>query len=78
MNLLELPLLFYVISLLLVVTQQATPTVLALAWVYVGLRITHSVIHLTVNQVIMRMLAFAGSNFVLLALWIVAGLRLFS
>jgi hypothetical protein len=28
--------------------------------------------------VIVRMLVFASSNFVLLALWIVAGLRLFS
>jgi hypothetical protein len=78
MNLLELPVLFYVISLLLVMTQQATPAMCTLAWVYVGLRIAHSLIHLTVNQVIVRMLVFASSNFVLLALWIVVGLRLFS
>jgi hypothetical protein len=78
MNLLELPVLFYVISLLLFITQRTTPAMLALAWVYVGLRMTHSVIHLTVNQVFLRFLVFASSNFVLLALWIVAGLRLFA
>jgi hypothetical protein len=77
MNLLELPVLFYVISLLLVVTGQATPVMHTLAWTYAGLRIAHSLIHLTVNQVIVRMLVFAASNFVLLALWIIAGLRLF-
>ena len=78
MNLLELPVLFYVILLLLLVTGQATPAMHTLAWVYVGLRIVHSLIHLTVNQVIVRMLVFATSNFVLLALWIMAGIRLFS
>jgi len=78
MNLLELPVLFYTISLLLVITQQATPAMHALAWAYVGLRIAHSLFHLLVNQVLVRFAIFALSNFVLLALWIVAGLQIFS
>ncbi|MCL2871595.1 MAG: MAPEG family protein [Betaproteobacteria bacterium] len=78
MNLLELPMLFYTISLLLVITQQATPAMHGLAWTYVGLRIAHSLFHLIVNQVLVRFAIFAASNLVLLALWIVAGLQLFS
>ena len=78
MNLLELPVLFYTITLLLVITQQATPAMHILAWAYVGLRIAHSLFHLIVNQVIVRFVIFAASNLVLLALWIDVGLRLFS
>jgi hypothetical protein len=78
MNLLEMPVLFYVIGLLLVITRQATPAMDALAWGYVALRIMHSVIHLTLNHVSARLLVFAASNAVLLTLWIVAGLRLLS
>lgn len=76
MNLLELPVLFYVISLILLITQQHTDAMLHTAWCYTGLRILHSIIHLTINQVIARMLVFATSNFVLLTLWILAGVRL--
>ena len=78
MSLLELPVLFYAIVLLLVITRQATPAMHALAWVYVGLRIGHSLFHLIVNQVLVRFAIFAVSNLVLIALWAVAGLRLFS
>jgi len=78
MSLLELPVLFYVISLLLVITGQATPAMHTLAWAYVGLRIAHSLFHLIVNQVLVRFAIFAASNFVLLALWIVTGWRLFA
>ena len=77
MNLLEVPLLFYVVSLSLYVTDTATSTALALAWIYVALRAVHSAIHLTYNHVIHRLAAFATSNFVLVALWILftTGLR---
>jgi hypothetical protein len=70
MNLLELPLLFYVVGLLYFVTNRVSATPLVLSWIYVGLRYLHSAIHLTYNNVIHRLIAFASSNFVLLALWI--------
>jgi hypothetical protein len=44
--------------------------VIAAAWIYVGLRLLHSGIHLASNRVRQRLLAFALSNFVLLAMWI--------
>src|SRR5882757_2131453 len=39
MNLLELPMLFYVASLMFFVTNKVDEIVLAVAWIYVGLRI---------------------------------------
>jgi hypothetical protein len=72
MNLLELPMLFYVVCVL---NYVASPTVsaltLGLAWLYVALRAAHSAIHLTYNNVMHRLGVFATSNVVLAALWIV-------
>lgn len=70
MNLLELPVLFYVACLTLYVMQRADGPALGLAWAFVALRVIHSVVHLTYNNVIHRMRWFAASVAVLLALWI--------
>jgi hypothetical protein len=78
MNLLEAPMLFYVACVLLFVTTGVTFLAVALAWAYVALRIVHSLIHLTYNRVQHRLVAFAMSNVVLAALWVVAGARVVS
>lgn len=70
MNLLEMPVLFYVVCTAFYVTGRAAPGVVSLAWAYVGLRLVHSIIHLTYNRVGHRFLAFAASNIVLLVMWI--------
>lgn len=70
MNLLEVPLLFYVVCLCFYVTHLGEPLVLVGAWTYVGLRALHSVVHLSYNKVMHRLSVFALSNFVLLALWL--------
>ena len=75
MNLLEMPMLFYVACLSLYVTRVVDGLVMALAWGYVGLRGLHSLIHLTTNRVVHRLFPFALSNFVLLALWILLIVR---
>lgn len=72
MNLLELPVLFYVVCLLVFVTSSTTPNMIMLAWSYVTLRVIHSLIHLSYNNVMHRLTAFALSNFALISLWIVA------
>lgn len=69
MNLLEMPILFYVACVTLYVTKAADPMALKLAWTYVGLRAAHSVIHLTYNKVVHRLIAFAASNVVLAVIW---------
>ena len=69
MNLLELPLLFYVACLAYFVTDRVNDAALVLAWTYVGLRLAHSAIHVTYNRVRDRLIAFAASNVVLIMLW---------
>lgn len=69
MNLLEMPVLFYVVAIASYVTHHAAGAV-GLAWVYVVLRVLHSLEHLTTNHVRRRLVLFASSNFVLVALWV--------
>ena len=69
MNLLELPLLFYVACLTYLVIGRVDQFALALAWLYVALRIVHSAIHVTYNRVRHRLIAFALSNIVLVSFW---------
>ena len=76
MNLLELPVLFYTVCLLLCISPQHVPASLHLAWCYVILRIAHSIVHLTYNNVIHRFAFFAASNVILLSLWIMTASHL--
>lgn len=70
MNLLEVPVLFYVLSIVAFITQSATAGLILLAWGYFGLRVAHSLIYLTYNHVMHRFLAFAASNVVLVVMWL--------
>ena len=76
MNLLELPMLFYVVCIVLYLTAGASTTAIALAWAYVVLRVVHSVIHLSYNRVVHRLAAFTASNVALVMLWVTAGAHL--
>ena len=76
MNLLELPMLFYVVCIVLYLTAGSSTTTIALAWAFVALRIGHSLIHLTYNRVVHRLAAFTASNVALVVLWMTAGLHL--
>jgi hypothetical protein len=76
MNLLEMPVLFYVVCVALYVTRQVEPGMLVLAWAYVLLRVVHSLIHTTTNRILQRLASFAVSNFVLLAIWIWFAIRI--
>lgn len=73
-SLLELPALFYVVCALLYAGNATSHAAAPLAWAYVCLRVIHSLIHLSHNNVIQRFIVFAISNFILTALWIVAWL----
>jgi hypothetical protein len=70
MNLLEIPVLFYVVCLTLFAARFVDSLDVTLAWIYVGLRAAHSIVHLTYNNVFHRLLLFAASNVVLLLMWI--------
>jgi len=70
MNLLEAPVLFYVLCLSLYATGHVTGVTVSLAWAYVALRLAHSAIHLAYNRILYRFTAYAASNVVLAALWL--------
>ena len=70
MNLLEAPTLFYVVCIAIYVAQLVDPPFIALAWAYFTLRVFHSVIHLTYNNVKHRLGLFAASNVVLVVMWV--------
>ena len=70
MNLLELPVLFYVVCLMAHSLGLVDEVVLILAWLYVALRALHSAIHLGHNNVMHRLFAFTASNFVLGTMWV--------
>ena len=70
MNLLELPVLFYVACLTLVITLRVDAEFVYLAWAFFISRVVHSYVHLTYNNVIHRLSAFALSNLILTIIWI--------
>lgn len=69
-NLFEMPVLFYALCIALYVTRDVTEASLALAWIYVVLRVGHSLIHVTYNKIMHRFAFYAVSNLILLAMWI--------
>lgn len=69
-NLMEVPPLFYIALLLVMLLGKADSTFLWLAWAYVAFRVLHSLVHLTVNEVLPRLTMFLISNVVLLAIWV--------
>ena len=73
-NLFEMPVLFYALVPLLVIAQQATRVQVVLAWLFVLLRLAHSIIHIGRGRVPVRFLVYLGSCAVLLAMWIGFGI----
>jgi hypothetical protein len=70
-NLFELPVLFYVLCIAIAVNGGSTPGLLTAAWVFVGLRALHSLIHVTYNRVMHRFLVYAASAVLLFGMWTV-------
>ena len=77
MNLLEAPVLFYLVCLVTYVTHRVAPAALYMAWTYVALRVLHSAIHLTINRIRYRFAVYALSNFLLLGFWLWLAVGLF-
>ena len=70
MNLLELPVLFYVVCLIIYVTGTTGLVKVSLAWAFVGFRALHTLVHLTINQVLVRLTFFSAAAFTLMLLWV--------
>ncbi len=74
-NQLELPVLFYVLTILAIVTKHADLLFVVMAWVFVLSRIVHAYIHVTSNDLRMRGGSFAVGALVLFAMWIIFVVR---
>jgi len=73
----EAPTVFYVVALTLAMIGQGDGLNAQLGWVYVGLRVLHSLVQATVNKVVVRFAVFALSSLVLIALIVHAAIALF-
>ena len=74
----EAPTVFYAVALVLALTGQGDGVNLTVAWVYVGLRVVHSIFQSTVNRVAPRFLLFVLSSIALMALITQAAMAVFS
>ncbi len=70
----EQPTLFYAVALVLALLDARTGFNTALAWLYVGLRILHSLVQAIVNVVLLRFALFMAASFVLLLMTVRAAL----
>ena len=75
-NQLELPVLFYVLTILAVITRKADLLFVVMAWIFVVLRVVQAYIHVTDNYVQRRGLAFIVSAIVLTIMWAIFMLRI--
>ena len=77
-NLYEAPTLFYAGTAIALAAGEAGALLVSLGWGYVAARVVHSAIHLSANKVLWRFRAFALGWLVLIAYWLVLGMRLAS
>ncbi len=76
-HLLAEPTLFYAICVVLILSGQGNGLNVTIAWIYVGLRVLHSLIQVTVNRVLFRFAVFVLSSLCIIALAIHAAIAVF-
>lgn len=73
----EAPTVFYAVALVLAIIGQGDGLNATIAWIYVGLRVVHSIWQATVNRVMVRFALFALSTLALIALILHAAIAVF-
>jgi hypothetical protein len=68
-NLLEVPVLFYALTAIVLLLDLRSAPFAPLAMTYVGLRVLHSAIHITYNRVMHRFTVHFVSTLVLIVMW---------
>jgi len=76
LNQLELPVLFYVLTILVLFTKTADLLFVVLAWVFVALRLLHAYVHVTTNHVPYRGPLYIVGAIVLFVMWVIFALRI--
>lgn len=77
MHLMEQPTLFYAVAIVLALAGVGDGLNAMLAWIYVVLRIVHSLIQATVNKISARFFVFLLSTIVLVSLTVHAAMAVF-
>ncbi|MBX9825801.1 MAG: MAPEG family protein [Xanthobacteraceae bacterium] len=70
-NQFELPVLFYVLTTLAMVTKHADLLFVLLAWVFVAMRLLQALVHVTSNDVRFRGGFYGVGAIVLLVMWLI-------
>lgn len=68
-NLFEIPVLFYTLVLYLFITNQVDAVYVNAAWIFVGFRVLHSIVHCTLNLILLRFYLYLFST---LMVWFIA------
>jgi len=74
-NQLEIPLLFYVLVALILITRTQSDAFVILAWLFVLTRLLHAFIHTGSNQVDKRFYAMLAGVAVLVVMWVIFAAR---
>lgn len=74
-NQFELPVLFYVLVVLALITRKADMLFVVMSWMFVASRLVHAAIHTTSNKVPLRFQAFVVGVLILAAMWVIFGIR---
>jgi hypothetical protein len=74
-NQFELPVLFYVLVTLALFTRKADMLFVVMSWMFVTSRLVHAAIHTTSNKMALRFQAFVVGVLILVAMWVIFGIR---
>jgi hypothetical protein len=69
MNLLEIPVLFYVACLLMLATQHCDRAFVLLATTFVATRVVHAIVYIGINHVPTRFATFVAGSVTLAVIW---------
>ena len=73
----EAPTVFYAVAIVLAIVGQGDGYNLWLGWLYVAVRVVHSLVQATINRVVLRFAIFVVSSLVLVVLIARAALAIF-
>lgn len=74
-NQFEMPVLFYVLVVLALITRKADMLFVVMSWMFVASRLVHAGIHTTSNRVTWRFQAFVVGVLILGLMWIIFAIR---
>jgi len=77
-NQFELPVLFFVLVALAIITRKADLLFVVMSWMFVVTRLFHAGIHVTSNRIQHRFTVFLIGAIILILMWIIYALRIFA